>query len=269
MFFCYQVKCEKTGKSYVGMTGRPILDRFASHVRDSRRGTQTALHRAIRKYGKKSFSVFELSRHESRSEALQAERDHIKLMNTFSDSGYNMTPGGEGVLSMAAESRQKHRESITERHRDPVFKKKHSEGIRNAMTENVRQKISSSRSGIKMHPNASKAIAEAKKTDWYKEIARKAAQKTWAREGYREKWKKSKKQKHIEKASRFPARDDGLVFASTRDAANYMKKSGWDKAAPNNICLACNGKYKSSCGHAWSWVDGDTAREAGGIIVEP
>jgi len=268
MFYCYKVTCTKTMKSYVGMTGQTINSRFLSHARDARRGSPLAFHRALMKHGPEFFWVSELSRHRSQEEALDAEARHIKELGTLLPSGYNMTPGGSGVLCMAEESREKHRNSIIEKHKDPKFKARHIQGVKDSFTPERRKQISESKKGLRMHPNAVKGIMEAKKTPEYRRIAREAAKATWAKEGYRESWRESKKKKHIQSAEKFPARRDGLVFASTRDAANYMRKQGHEKAAPNNICLACNGKYKSSCGHEWKWVDGDEARKNGGIIVE-
>lgn len=268
MFYCYKATCNKTGKSYIGMTGQTIAARFSSHKRDAHRGSENIFHRAIRKYGHEAFTVVEISRHRLRSEALEAEADQIKKQSTMAPRGYNMTPGGLGVLSMTPESKVKHRAAVTEKHKDPEFKAKHLKGIYKSMTPERKRKMSEAKRGLSMHPNAAKGIYEAKQTAEYRKIASKAAAKTWQQEGYREKWRASKKQKHIEKADRFPLRDDGIVFASTRDAANYMKKHGWEKAAPNNICLACNGKYKSSCGHKWTWIDGDKARMSGEILIE-
>lgn len=269
MFYCYKATCKVTGKSYIGMTGQSIYDRFSSHIRDARRGSDTAFHRSIRKYGEDAFTVVEISMHQSQADALKAEFDHIEKQGTIVPRGYNMTPGGAGVLSMTPESKAKHKAAVTEKHKDPDFKDRHRKGCLKSMTPERIEKIASAQRGKPMHPNAAKAIYDAKKTDKYREIASKAAKKTWSQEGYKEKWIAAKKEKHIKTAKRFPIRDDGIVFASTRDAANYMKNNGWEKAAPNNICLACNGKYKTSCGHAWSWIDGEEARVLGDIVVEP
>lgn len=268
MFYCYKVTCKINGKVYVGMTGQSIRARFSAHVRCSRRGTGAAFHRAIRKYGSDAFSLAELSRHSSRDDAIKAELSHIETLNTIVPNGYNMTPGGEGVLSMTKESKEKHRKSLIEKHQDPEYKERHSAGCRRAMTPERLKMIASIHKGKPMHPNATKAIKAAKQTPEYKKIASEAAKRTWEAEGYKEKWREAKKRKHIQKARKFPLRGDGLIFASTRDAAKRMKKEGWEKAAPNNICMACNGKYRGSCGYEWSWIDGDRARERGGIIIE-
>jgi len=267
MFLCYQARCKVTGKSYIGMTGQTLDQRIKSHARDARRGAPFCFHRAIRKYGLDAFEVEAISTHQTQEDALNAEFEHIRKLGTVAPNGYNMTPGGAGVLSMTDESRKKHREAVTKKHQDPEFKKRHKAGCLKSMTPERLEIISKAHKGKKMHPNAAEAIYKAKQTDAYKKIASKAAKKTWEQDGYKEKWKKATKQKHIANAARFPQRDDGLVFASTRDAANYMKKDGWPKAVPNNICLVCNGKYRHSCGHVWRWIEGETARKDGGIIV--
>lgn len=266
MFYCYKVTCKVNGKSYIGITGQTVLARFSAHVRCARRGTGLAFHRAIRKYGVDAFSLVELSRHNSRDDAIKAEMSCIEMLNTVVPNGYNMTPGGDGVLSMTKESREKHRKSLIEKHQDPEYKERHSAGCRRAMTPERIKKIASIHKGKPMHPNAAKAIKAVKQTPEYKKIASEAAKRTWEIEGYKESWVQSKLEKHILKAKRFPMRDDGLIFSSTRSAASHMKNEGHEKAAPNNICLACNGKYKTSCGHRWSWIDGDDARMRGGIL---
>lgn len=263
---CYIISSTADDKVYVGYTGRPIEQRLTKHFRDARNGSQLVLHRAMREHGLECFSIRVLEEFDSREEALNAECRHIKELNSIAPSGYNMTTGGEGVVELCADGKQRKSESAKARHRDPDFKARHLAGVIRSRTPECREKISKAHKGKPMHPNAAKAILEAKKTPEYREIARKAAKRTWDQPGYKESWIQSKLEKHILKAKRFPMRDDGLIFSSTRSAANHMKNEGYEKAAPNNICLACNGKYKTSYGHRWSWINGDDARKRGGII---
>jgi len=177
-----------------------------------------------------------------------------------------MTPGGEGCVDLCDESKNRKSKSVTERHADPGYKERHRKGCSDSWSKERKEHVSSVHRGKKMHPNAAAAIKEVKKTDRYRETARKAAKRTWNQPGYKDAWIQSKLEKHILKAKRFPMRDDGLIFSSTRSAANHMRDEGFEKAAPNNICMACNGKYKSSYGHSWSWINGDKARSRGGIL---
>lgn len=266
MFICYEITSSETSKKYIGMTGRGASVRIAQHFRDAMSGSRLLLHKAIRKYGKETFSISVIRECETKEEAARLEVELIENLGTLNPGGYNMTIGGEGVVELCADGKRRKSESAKARHRDPDFKARHLAGIIRSRTPEVREKMSKAFKGRPMHPNAAKAILEAKKTPEYREIAREAAKRTWSKPGYKEEWAKAKLSKHIQKAARFPMRDDGLIFSSTRSAARYMVSEGWEKAAPNNISLACGGRYKTSCGHAWSWVDGDQARVVGGII---
>ncbi len=266
-YHCYKITCEKTGKSYVGFTSQDVDARWRSHQRDARRGSNLVFHKAIRKYGSKSFLVEKVASFCSREKALDFEVKLISDIQTMSPAGYNMTCGGEGCVVLSDEAKAAQRTSIKNAHADPDVKLKHRFGIIASMTPDVRRKISQSKVGMAMHPNAKAGILAAKKTEEYRKTASKAASKTWAEPGYKDKWREAKLKKHLSTADRFPRRDDGLIFSSTRAAANYMRENGWPKAAPNNIAMACNGKYKSSCGHDWDWIDGEDARKRGGIIT--
>lgn len=266
MFICYEIKSSATHKKYIGITGRSASTRIAQHFRDAMSGSRLLLHRAIRKYGKETFSISVIRECETREEAARLEVELIEKLGTLNPGGYNMTTGGEGVVELCADGKRRKSESVKARHRDPEYKARHLAGVIRSRTPEFREKMSKAHKGKPMHPNAAKAILEAKKTPEYREIAREAAKKTWSKPGYKDDWVKAKLAKHIQKAARFPMRDDGLIFSSTRSAARYMAAEGWEKAAPNNISLACSGRYKTSCGHAWSWIDGDQARLVGGII---
>lgn len=266
MFICYEITSSATRKKYIGITGRGSGTRIAQHFKDAMSGSSFLLHRAIRKYGKETFSISVIRECETKEEAVRLEVELIEKLGTLNPGGYNMTTGGEGVVELCAEGKRRKSESVKARHRDPEFKARHLAGVIRSKTPEFREKISKLHKGRPMHPNAAKAILEAKKTPEYREIASEASKRTWSKPGYKGEWVKAKLAKHIEKSARFPMRDDGLIFSSTRSAARYMAGEGWEKAAANNISLACGGRYKSSCGHAWSWVDGDRARSAGGII---
>jgi len=262
----YLITSEDTDKQYIGITKNTLNYRLKQHFRSAKNGSPLALHRSIRKFGLGSFSIELISDCMSESQAKEEEQRLIFERKTMAPSGYNMTPGGDGCVDLSPEARERQKESVRLRHADPEFKERHREGCKLSYTQERKDKISRAHSGKGMHPNAMAGILEAKKTPEYREKASRVAKEKWKEPGYKEKWVDRKKAKHIEKASRFPVRSDGAIFSSTRSAANYMQSEGWEKAAPNNICMACNGKYKTSCGYSWDWIDGDEARAIGGII---
>lgn len=267
VYHCYKITCQKTGKAYIGFTSQTVEARWRAHQRSARRGSDLVFHKAIRKHGADSFVVDALASFSDRQDALDFEVKMIGQFGSMAPRGYNMTCGGEGCVVLSDDAKASKAKSAKAAYADPEVRARHRAGVIAAMTEERRQKMSQSKTGRKMHPNAKAGIAASKNTDAYKESASRAAAETWAQPGYKDKWKAAKQKKHLKKADRFPRRDDGLVFASTRTAANYMRQNGWPKAAPNNIALACGGKYKSSCGYSWSWIDGDTARKGGKIIT--
>jgi group I intron endonuclease len=103
----YLITNKVNGKKYVGKTVRTLKTRWYQHVRDASHGCDGALQCAIRKYGKKSFTVEIIA--ESLEPFLDAlERMFIKLHCSRTEySGYNMTDGGDGMCSPSAEARRK------------------------------------------------------------------------------------------------------------------------------------------------------------------
>lgn len=83
----YLITNRYTGDRYIGKTSRTIESRWYQHVKNAEYGLDTFLYRAIRKYGKESFTI------EFLSEGLDAEE--IQLIAHLKPE-YNMTSGGDG-----------------------------------------------------------------------------------------------------------------------------------------------------------------------------
>ncbi len=83
-------------KRYVGKTQKTIQARWKYHLREARYGSETHLHRAVRKYGVESFVVEPIDTAISVKELNEKERHWIAEYKTM-EFGYNMTPGGEGT----------------------------------------------------------------------------------------------------------------------------------------------------------------------------
>jgi group I intron endonuclease len=82
-------------KKYIGQTFQEPLKRFKAHIYSSNRGSNLALHRAIRKYGNDKFkqTILEITNQEN---LCALEIKYIAELNTFhSPEGYNETLGGE------------------------------------------------------------------------------------------------------------------------------------------------------------------------------
>lgn len=93
-----------SGKSYIGLTIRPIAERIAEHRRDAttlRR--KFAVHRAWAKHGEPVLTVLVEADGE---ELREAERAAIRRFGTFGVGGYNLSSGGESP-EFSDEARQK------------------------------------------------------------------------------------------------------------------------------------------------------------------
>ena len=88
--FIYRITNTVNGKFYVGKTTKTLEERLQRHFYSAKYGSQTYLHRAIRKHGHDKFIVEQL---ESNVNDLdEAEERYIAELNPH----YNMTTGGEG-----------------------------------------------------------------------------------------------------------------------------------------------------------------------------
>lgn len=93
-----------SGKSYIGITIRPIAERLMEHRRASiRYADDFAVHRAWRKYGEPHYSIIFLG---SAAELKVIEPDLIKKLNTISPHGYNLSVGGDMPM-VSDETRKK------------------------------------------------------------------------------------------------------------------------------------------------------------------
>lgn len=85
-----------THKHYIGVSKNP-LSRFADH-RDPKQANCTGVARAVRKYGRDSFSMTLLASYDTYEEAFAKERSMIARFNSI-EEGYNLSAGGgEGTL---------------------------------------------------------------------------------------------------------------------------------------------------------------------------
>jgi len=93
----YKVTNQINQKTYVGKTELPFSQRKSIHLSDSRRGSEFAFHRALRKYGEETF-LWEILEDDIIDRHLLDEKEkyYIALNESFGTKGYNMTAGGEG-----------------------------------------------------------------------------------------------------------------------------------------------------------------------------
>jgi group I intron endonuclease len=110
----YCIKNIINNKEYIGLTKRPLEQRWKQHIYESNKKDSwewnTPLGNAIKKYGKDSFQVFVLEECSSETELKQKEIQLIKERKSLaSETGYNLTLGGDGRLGykLSEETKQK------------------------------------------------------------------------------------------------------------------------------------------------------------------
>ena len=173
-------------KKYIGCT-RDYKKRWKRHISDSKNMHKNyALHKAIQKYGVENF-IFEVIEECTSIEVMKdREKEFIKDFNTFHGDGYNMTEGGDGVLSGAVS--QETRDKLSKSLKGRIFTDEHKKNIviglknskykRPSPSQETRDKLSKSLKGRIFTDEHKKNIGEANKgrkmSDYTKEQLRKS-----------------------------------------------------------------------------------------------
>lgn len=89
----YSITHRATGREYIGVTSRPVEQRWREHLADARVGRGSFLHRAIRKHGSEDFDFRVRASLPTIEEAWLAER----ILVAFENPAFNLTNGGEGT----------------------------------------------------------------------------------------------------------------------------------------------------------------------------
>src|ERR1700739_524077 len=95
-------------KVYVGMSKTDAKlrtdNRYKQHAWEARRGKQSPLYNAWRKYGVPPLTL--LSTHATRAECALAEIDAIQAHDSMNpEFGYNLQPGGQGMNAPVGSAR--------------------------------------------------------------------------------------------------------------------------------------------------------------------
>ena len=131
-FRVYKITNAVNGKTYIGISSRPVEQRFKEHLsRAACTQRFSRLYAAMRKYGAENFSVEELEEAGDEDQVRYLECKYIAQFNSYR-KGYNCNLGGNGFL---------------------VF------------PEHIKRKISESQIGKKIDPEVVRKMAEARKGD--------------------------------------------------------------------------------------------------------
>ncbi len=153
-FIIYKVINNENGKIYIGQTTKRLCDRRHDHIYSAFvKNAKTALHCALRKYGKGSFKFEKLCNCASREEMIRKEIETINLMSSRSPNGYNLTAGGEGLFNPTIEIRAKL--SLAQ------IGNQKTKGQRRSVES--RKRMSDARKGIPLSDEHKKKISESRK----------------------------------------------------------------------------------------------------------
>lgn len=120
MSFCvYRLTNTLNGKKYIGKATE-LRSRVRRHWSYSRRGSNTPLHCAMRKYGETVFTLERIADFASEAEAFAFERAAIIAEGTRVPVGYNVTAGGEGATGYAQTEETKQKKSAALKGRKPT-----------------------------------------------------------------------------------------------------------------------------------------------------
>jgi group I intron endonuclease len=145
-------------KQYVGKTKNTCDQRLVGHKSSARRGYQTRLARAIRKYGEASFTI-EILEDTTEDQLDDRERYFIKTIKPE----YNMTSGGDGGAQTSPEVRKRLSDCAKKYIGDKngFFGKTHTAEAKEKMaasrrgrstSDEVKRKISKTLTGYKFPP---------------------------------------------------------------------------------------------------------------------
>lgn len=149
------------GKQYVGQSldiDQRVNKHFSGHASNC-----SAIHNAIKKYGKNTFDIEIIEYPLISKEALNAvEKWCITRFNTLSPAGYNLKTGGDSGGKNSEETKRK----IGDRHRGRKLSNEHrlkisQTQVGKTISDQQRQKISKANRGRKRTPEQRRKISEA------------------------------------------------------------------------------------------------------------
>lgn len=94
----YKITNTVNGKVYIGLTKGYVSDRWYQHKKAAARGDESALYRAMRKYGLEAFVIEQIASATSWQALPLAETKLIDQFRSYGSYGYNMSRGGEAHL---------------------------------------------------------------------------------------------------------------------------------------------------------------------------
>lgn len=133
--YCHTNKIN--GKQYIGLTGEnPPSKRWGSNGINYI--SCTHFYHAIQKYGWNNFDHIILRNNLSLEQAKQLESYYIKILNTLSPNGYNLTLGGNYPNLLAPETKEKMRQAHLGKKKNEITKKHMSQAKQGHIGYNIK-----------------------------------------------------------------------------------------------------------------------------------
>ncbi len=111
MYSVYEITNQINGKKYIGITSRPIEQRFQEHISRAKCGQRgNRLYEAMRKYGSENFSIELIIQTSNENDVRELETQFIEKCDSY-NSGYNCNLGGHGSLHFPEEIKKKIRDA--------------------------------------------------------------------------------------------------------------------------------------------------------------
>ena len=113
----YKITNIVDGKIYIGITKQCVMARWYKHCSESKYGSTTYLHNAIRKYDKSNFVIEIVETISNETDYDQLKEREIYWISYFNSDdrniGYNLTTGGDGCFGrvLSEDTKNKIRDS--------------------------------------------------------------------------------------------------------------------------------------------------------------
>lgn len=154
----YKIEHVATGRGYIGITNRGVAYRWARHKESVKKGSQTAIYRAMRKYGIEAFSIRPIVECVDAVEAKTCERALIAAHGTYAHSGggFNLTIGGDGNAGWRPSSATKakigavHRGKVPSAELRALWSSQRKGKKKPPVTDETRKKIGDAHRGKKL-----------------------------------------------------------------------------------------------------------------------
>jgi len=146
MAYIYSIYNTLSGKRYIGQTIQPFHKRITQHFYQAKKGIDTPLYSALRKYARTDFKI-EIIEECNKDLLNEKEIYWINYFNTFNE-GYNCDLGGGGVKNFKHTEETKQKMSLAKKGKvsgrkgktnSPESNRKRSESLKKAYKDGTRK----------------------------------------------------------------------------------------------------------------------------------